>query len=112
MDHGFCVHRRAEQAATADQLRSQFPRVRQIAVVGECQAAGFQLRNERLNIGVILLAAAGRVPVVADGRGSNEMIDDRSLVELIADASECKSLEEVLAISRDDAGGGLLRPRA
>ena len=64
------------------------------------------LLDEGLGVAV-KRAARGGVPVVADGRGSNEMIDDRSLVELIADASECKPLEEVLAISRDDAGGFL-----
>ena len=75
MQDDFGVGGRLADGAGGDQLLAQRQRVGQVAVVGDGEAAGVEVGEQRLHVaqdGV----AGGRVAVVADGDVALQPLDD------------------------------------
>jgi hypothetical protein len=104
-DH-FGVGRRLEQTAAPDQLAPQRARIGQIAVMGDGEAARFEIGEQRLDIAQHGVAAC-RVPVVAHRRGTGQAADDVLAAEILPDLAERAMTVKLMAVEGDDTGGFL-----
>ena len=94
---------RLADGARGDELAPQRQRVGEVAVVGDGEAAGVEIGEQRLHVaqdGV----AGGRVAVVAERDVALEAPDHVGLVEVVADEAEPPLGVEVGAVVGDDAG--------
>ena len=86
---------RLEDGARRDQLAPERQRIGEIAVVGDGEAAGIDVGEERLHVLERRLAGR-RVAVVADRHRALEAADDVGLVEVVADEAEAALGVEVV----------------
>ena len=102
-DHLGVGGRLADRAA-ANELAPQRQAVGQIAVVGDGQAAGLELGEQRLHVAQDGLAG-GRVADMADGGPAGQAVDRRAAGKVVADQAQAALGVEPLAVEGDDAGG-------
>ena len=95
---------RLADGAGGDQLAPQRQRVGEVAVVGDGEAAGVEVGEQRLHVAQDGVAGGG-VAVVAEGDVALEAADDVGLVEVVADEAEAALGMEMVAVEGDDAGG-------
>ena len=100
------VGRRLAECAVADELAAKCEAVRQVAVMGDGEAAGLEFGEERLDVAENGLSGR-RITVVADGGGAGQAFDDAGIGEVIADKTQTFLGVEALAVVGDDAGGFL-----
>ena len=81
---------RLVDGAVADQLAAQRQAVGEVAVVGDGDAAGVELGEQRLHVAQDRLAGR-RVAHVADGGGARQPGDGRGLGEMVADEPRRRS---------------------
>ncbi len=104
MDDDLGVGRRLEQGAALHQSATQPAGVRQVAVVGEREAAELQVGEQRLDVAQHGLAGGG-VAVVADRRVALEPLHHRLAREDVAHLAQIAVGVELPAVVGDDAGG-------
>ena len=97
---------RLADRAVADELAAQGQPVGQIAVVGDREAAGLELGEQRLHVAQDRLAGR-RIADMADGRAARQALDGRARRRSVADEAEPALGMEALAVEGDDAGGFL-----
>ena len=97
---------RLADGALLDQPLAQGERVGEIAVMGEREAAGIEIDEERLHVAQDRIAA-GRVADMADGHVALEPLDHLARGEMIADEAEAALGMEMIAVEADDARGFL-----
>ena len=103
MDDDLGVGGRLKDRARRDQLAPQRQRIGQVAVMGERQAAGIDIGEERLHIPQRGFAYR-RIADMADSGRARQAVDDGLLVEVVADEPEAALGVEPVAIEADDAG--------
>ena len=106
MQDDFGIGGRLADGAGGDEILAQGQRVGQVAVVGDGEAAGIDVGEQRLHVaqhGV----AAGRVAIVADGDVALQPLDDAGAGEVVADEAHAALGMELLAVVGDDAAGFL-----
>ena len=86
------------------EVAPQRQRVGQVAVVGDREAAGVEVGEQRLHVAQDGVAGGG-VAVVAERDVALEAADHVGLVEVVADEAEAALGMEVAAVEGDDAGG-------
>ncbi len=104
MEDHLGVGGRLEDRALAHQFAAQRQAVGEIAVVGDGEAAGVQLGEQRLDVAQDGLAG-GRIADMADGRHAGQPVDHLAAGEGVADQAEVAFGMEALAVEGDDAGG-------
>ena len=85
------------------ELAAQRQRVGEVAVVGDGEAAGVEIGEQRLHVAQDGVAGGG-VAVVAEGDVALQAADDVGLVEVVADQAQPALGMEVAAVVGDDAG--------
>ena len=94
---------RLADGAGGDQLAPQGQRVGEVAVVGDGEAAGVEIGEQRLHVAQDGVAGGG-VAVVAERDVAPQAADDVGLVEVVADEAEAALGMEMAAVEGDDAG--------
>ena len=102
MQDDFGVGRRLEDGAGGDQLPAQRQGVGEVAVVGDGEAAGIQIGEQRLHVAQDGVAGGG-VAVVAEGMWPLRRPMHVGLVEVVADQAQAALGVEVVAVVGDDA---------
>ena len=103
MEDHLGVGGRLADGALLDQPVAQGERVGEIAVMGEREAAGVEIDEERLHVAQDRIAA-GRVADMADGHVAFQALDHRPRGEMVADEADAALGMEVVAVEADDAG--------
>ena len=103
-EHDFRIAGRLADRAAADELAAQRKSVGQVAVMGDREAAGLELGEQRLDIAQYGVAGR-RVAHVADRRPPGQAVDGRAAREVIADQPLPALRVEPDAVESDDAGG-------
>jgi hypothetical protein len=106
VDDDLGVHGGLEDAAALDQFAPEARRIGQVAVMPDGEAAGGELREQRLHVAQHGVAGGG-VAVVADRGMAVQPADHRLAVQVVADLSEAAMGMELPAVERDDAAGFL-----
>ena len=97
---------RLADGAGGDEILAQRERVGQIAVMGDGEAAGIDVGEQRLHVAQHRVAA-GRIAIVADGDVALQPLDDGGAGEVVADEAHAALGVELLAVVGDDAAGFL-----
>ena len=97
---------RLADGAGGDELLAQGEGVREVAVVGDGEAAGVDIGKQRLHVAQDGIAA-GRVAIVADGDVALQALDDAGAAEVVADEAHAALGVELPAVVGDDAAGFL-----
>ena len=106
MQDDFGVGGRLTDGAGGDEILAQRQRVGQIAVVGDGEAAGIDVGEQRLHVAQHGLAA-GRIAIVADGDVALQPLDHGGAGEVVADEAHAALGVELLTVVGDDAAGFL-----
>ncbi len=93
-----------QMAPDGDEVAPERQGVGQVAVVGQREAAGVEIGEQRLHVAQDGVAGGG-VAHVAERDVALEAADHVGLVEVVADETEPALGMEVLAVVGDDAGG-------
>ena len=102
--HDFRVGGRLADGAGANELPPQRQSVGQIAVVGDCEAPGLELGEQRLDIAQHGVAGR-RIANVADRLSARQSVDGRRIREVIANQPLSALRVEPHPVVSDDAGG-------
>ena len=95
---------RLADGAGGDEVAPQRESVGEVAVVGDGEAAGVEIGEQRLHVAQDGVAGR-RVAIVPEGDMALEPADHVGLVEIVADQAEAALGMEMGAIEGDDAGG-------
>ena len=98
------VRGRLEDRAVADQVAADRQEVGQVAVVGEGDAAAFQVGEHRLDVAEER-AAGGGIAGVADGGAARQALDQVGAAEGVAHVAHVPLGVEALAVEGGDAAG-------
>ena len=101
-EHDLGVGGRLADRAVADQFAPQRQAVGEIAVVGDREAAGVELGEQRLDVAQDRLAGGG-IADMADRGGAGQALDRRGAGEMVADQPEAPLGMEPRAVEGDDA---------
>ena len=97
---------RLADGAGGDELSAQGQGVREVAVVGDREAAGVDIGKQRLHVAQDGIAA-GRIAIVADRDVALQALDDAGAAEVVADEAHAALGVELPAVVGDDAAGFL-----
>ena len=106
MQDDFGVGGRLADGAGGDEILAQREGVGEVAVVGDGEAAGIDVGEQRLHVAQYRIAA-GRVAIVADGDMALQALDHGGAGEVVADEAHAALGMELLAVEGDDAAGFL-----
>ena len=102
MDDDLGVGGRLKDRARGNQLAPERQRIGQVAVMGQRQAAGVDVREQRLHVPERGFADR-RITHMADSRRARQALDDGLFVEMVADEAQAALGVELLAVEGYDA---------